>query len=1135
MTESGIDVEAALADLKDFQRRTAVWAFERMFAEEDPAIRFLVADEVGLGKTHIAKGVIAQAIDHLQRTGDKRHDIVYICSNAAIARQNIRKLVPAGIEPVTGADRLTMLPLVQLEEGRTNLLPITPGTSLNFGRSTGRFPERCLAYTYLRAHWGRDVMNRRARRIFWHGIWADDPDGRLKKMERSYRPHVQRTLEEFARRLDELDESRIAQGKPDLLAVFDELAGGLKHQRSFPRHLLGSRMELIAEVRRVMATVGITALQPDLVVLDEFQRFKDLLRPPQPGDFAGELAHRLFNSRDPDSGRATRTLLLSATPYRMYTMSDEIEEDHYEDFLDTCAFLFGDRARLEGLESRFRDLRTGLTSADPLNGAERACRDIERQLRGVMARTERLSATPDRDGMLRKSSPPVRVLHHDLRAYLRFDGIAETVGHHQPTEYWKSGPYLVNFMENYKFKEAVVQAVKDGQLADGGMLEPGPGLLDWDDVDAYQDVDPQNGRLRWLLDDLAEHRAFELLWVPPSMRYYDTGSVYESPEATGFTKRLIFSGWTVVPKVVSSLVSFEAERRAFAARDHRYSTKYRRRGGQRLRFRTTERTGPPRPGEAAGERQAAAMTALLTTWPSPSLAEVGDPRPQIAPRPRSNEQLRDGIGARTNSDNSDGTSARTNREDTSRSIEQLRDEVGARVADAIEPLVRDAPTSGTFDQRWYWAAPLLLDREQWPEAVEFLLDTGNAWYFQGSGRDDEGARSAEGLHTHLDEARAMVAAEPGVLGRPPDDLAEVLTDLALGGPAQCALRMICSVARLDASDEGALANAAWVGGAFRHYFNAPEVTAVIEGGGTSGSRADEGVSRYWQDVVRHCVDGNLQAVLDEHGHVLRDWLGHLSPADADRRREAACGIATKMAEALELRTSSYRVDVPVRKRKGRVMRFDGHRMRTRFAVAFANQTLERGGEARVESVTAAFNSPFWPFVLTSTSIGQEGLDFHLWCHAVVHWNLPYNPVDLEQREGRVHRYKGHAVRRNIALSHGPEMLAFGCPDSADPWDELFSIAAGHRERNSEMVPYWVYDGPAKIERYMPVLPFSREQAALPRLHKALAAYRLAFGQPRQEELVEFLGASFSEEQLTRLAMQFRIDLSPPEPTQTTDS
>lgn len=74
LTEMHIDVEAVLADLKDFQRRTARWAFQRMFADRHPAIRFLFADEVGLGKTHVAKGVIVQAIDHLRRTGDARHD-----------------------------------------------------------------------------------------------------------------------------------------------------------------------------------------------------------------------------------------------------------------------------------------------------------------------------------------------------------------------------------------------------------------------------------------------------------------------------------------------------------------------------------------------------------------------------------------------------------------------------------------------------------------------------------------------------------------------------------------------------------------------------------------------------------------------------------------------------------------------------------------------------------------------------------------------------------------------------------------------------------------------------------------------------------------------------------------------------
>jgi len=69
-------------------------------------------------------------------------------------------------------------------------------------------------------------------------------------------------------------------------------------------------------------------------------------------------------------------------------------------------------------------------------------------------------------------------------------------------------------------------------------------------------------------------------------------------------------------------------------------------------------------------------------------------------------------------------------------------------------------------------------------------------------------------------------------------------------------------------------------------------------------------------------------------------------------------------------------------------------------------------EARQPLVRAAFNSPFWPFVLATTSIGQEGLDFHWWSHAVVHWNIPANAVDFEQREGRVFRYGGHAVPRN---------------------------------------------------------------------------------------------------------------------------
>ena len=111
---------------------------------------------------------------------------------------------------------------------------------------------------------------------------------------------------------------------------------------------------------------------------------------------------------------------------------------------------------------------------------------------------------------------------------------------------------------------------------------------------------------------------------------------------------------------------------------------------------------------------------------------------------------------------------------------------------------------------------------------------------------------------------------------------------------------------------------------------------------------------------------------------------------------------------------------------------------THFAMRFGAQETDDGrAGAREGQVRQAFNSPFWPFVLASTSVGQEGLDFHAYCHAVMHWNLPSNPVDLEQREGRVHRYKGHAVRKNVAAKHGAEVLG---GDVKDVWHALFEMA-----------------------------------------------------------------------------------------------
>jgi hypothetical protein len=157
-------------------------------------------------------------------------------------------------------------------------------------------------------------------------------------------------------------------------------------------------------------------------------------------------------------------------------------------------------------------------------------------------------------------------------------------------------------------------------------------------------------------------------------------------------------------------------------------------------------------------------------------------------------------------------------------------------------------------------------------------------------------------------------------------------------------------------------------------------------------------------------------------------------------------------------------------------------------------------------------------------VGQEGLDFHHYCHAITHWNLPSNPVDLEQREGRIHRYKGHAVRKNVADAFGADALR---DESADVWATAFELGRKNRSpMENDLVPYWLFPGDAKIERHVPALPFSREVERLNGLRRALAIYRMVFGQSRQEDLIAYLLAQIPESERDAIVAELQINLSP---------
>ena len=381
--------------------------------------------------------------------------------------------------------------------------------------------------------------------------------------------------------------------------------------------------------------------------------------------------------------------------------------------------------------------------------------------------------------------------------------------------------------------------------------------------------------------------------------------------------------------------------------------------------------------------------------------------------------------------------------------------------------------------------------------------------------EDDGD-AAGGFSRHVDYFHEAIDGRLQ-LGRQPGDLLDVLAEFALASPAICSLRALHRTAPdLPIANPSLLSAASAVANGLRALFNQPDATALLRA-------HDEGMP-YWRRVLNHGLEGNLQAVLDEYAHVLKENVGlALRPGD-----EVAGGVGSAMVEALSLRPSLLHVDDLRVTPQGNI-RLKEFTVRCRFALRFGDirddggQTLVRSG-----SVRQAFNSPFRPFILASTSVGQEGLDFHPYCHVVYHWNLPSNPVDLEQREGRVHRYKGHAIRRNIAAVYGLAPLAAG--DWHDPWERLFDCAAADRPAGtSELFPYWLFEtkGGFCVERRVPLLPFSREVAKLQRLKQMLAIYRLAFGQPRQEDLLAYLCKARGHQGEWTGTHSQRICLTPP--------
>jgi hypothetical protein len=869
---------------------------------------------------------------------------------------------------------------------------------------------------------------------------------------------------------------------------FDDLCRRFPRANSqVPAELADERCQVVGRLRELLARTCLKALEPDLIILDEFQRFKHLL---EEGSDESQLARDLFNYQQEaaDPATAARVLLLSATPYKMYTLAHEATTDHhYDDFRRTLDFLLADKApqsRYTEILSRYRHELFRLAEAGP-GALTLVQRELEAALRHVMVRTERLANSTDRNGMLIEVPPTgLRLEAADLGQYLTLQEVAETLEHHDTLEYWKSAPYLLNFMDEYKLKHDFSEAIKDRrsenskQLAKSLAAADGA-LLNAKQIERYRKIDAGNVRLRSLLDDTVGRGAWRCLWMPPAFPYYKLGGAYADQQLVGFTKRLVFSCWRVVPKVIASLLSYEAERLMTLrfSKNARNTHKARENRRALLKFSRSK-------GRLTG------MPVLGLVYPCETLARRFDPYQLTAAEQGTGQLPSAGL---------------------------LLERIEPQIQALLEPLIRDKEANGLADESWYWAAAILLDLQHHPE-------TTRAWFDQPSlaagwmGEDGQDAGDS-GWTQHVAEAQKLLINSTAGLGSPPADLCSILARMALAAPGVTTWRSLHRVTAGTGESFDPRPAAATVAYGFLSLFNQPDVMSLIRDKTRDKARAEP----YWHKVLDHCLEGGLQAVLDEYVHVLVESLGLTAQTPAT----VAEKLADEIRGVLTLRTTTAKADI-FRAYRGRVNSSD-MRFRNRFAMRFGDQEHDdaaAGAPTRADHVRKAFNSPFWPFVLATTSVGQEGLDFHPYCHAVVHWNLPSNPVDLEQREGRVHRYKGHAVRKNVAQGFGTAMTV---ADQADPWVAMFAAArSARRECENDLVPFWLMpEGEAKIERHVPALPLSRDRRQRDELLRSLVFYRMVFGQSRQEDLVAYLRDHLPAADVERLSRELQIDLRPP--------
>ena len=1077
-------------ELKDFQKATVDHVMELFTHGQN---KVLIADEVGLGKTLVAKGVILKMAKlRFNKEKDDLFRVVYICSNLSIAKQNIRRLNIYGdgnkefVTIENGSDtRLSMQHLKIAEwdrtiqqnkkAGQTHIIPLTPDTSFEMSGKGGNVDERVLMWIVLRKKYmkKRKELKILLRKGVSETTWERKCEHYRKRIQKCSDNYLKFIRSEISK---DNKEYRKVHRKDGIEAPLDLLTQYLNNTKG----TVIRANEVITKLRMMFARVSADMLEPDLVIMDEFQRFESLLESKDSDTEMGVLMRKFLGSDREKVRDKARVLLLSATPYKLYATREDIDaaggvDEPYKEFIHVIDFL-GDKEADSVKDAWGEYSRTirNLKKADKSGLSIEEKAKAEDLLYGYMCRTERISVMESEDYIDdadAKNKKVIAINQYDIASYLAASELLNygDIGCSVLSEYIKSCPYIFSFMRDYKVKADIREFYENNYNDVKANEESWLNRLLWIDdkaVKNYDELERTNARLEKLKEIAFENNSELLLWVPPSRPYYKLQGAFADSE--GFSKTLVFSSWEMVPRMIGAMVSYEAERLTVG----------------RVQKGTADLKKSVK-GYSADNRYPSkrldsdSVGARCLWYPSETLSKLYDPIESINKR-ESLEKIE-------------------NR--ARKSIEAKLKGLGISVADRYKKRKGDKP---------FYIIPILLDYVNDPDSVISWLD-----YFESSSIEESKemrsyARELKRyFHNESDEDPETIVDSVirDVIGDTVStEMMRVFVDMAIASPAVCFYRSF------GKNKEYAYE----LGRRIVGYFNSPEASAAIQ---LAEKGADDG--RHWMSVLKYCKNGCFQAMVDEYKHILSDSVGG---SYVDRNKQ----IYECMKNDLRLQTAIYDVDTynafdaRVNNKSEEAASKKALRMRAHYAVAFVNSgTDDEKTATRKDSIRGAFNSPLRPFILATTSIGQEGLDFHNYCRRIMHWNLPSNPVDLEQREGRINRYKCLAIRQNVALEYGKREF------KKDIWNEMFTAAAkGERKRGQpELIPYWCFgkNQRVKIERIVPMYPQSRDIERYDRLIKFLSLYRLSMGQPRQQELLEYLMAEGDD---TEWLKEYFINISP---------